>query len=60
LLEYYEDHKVELYNLAEDLGERNNLAEGRPNVLKQMRDQLSVWREQVNAQAPTPNPDWRK
>lgn len=35
--------KKELYNLARDPGEVNNLAKDKPEVLKQMHDKWSLW-----------------
>lgn len=56
LLEYYEDGHVELYNLADDLGETNNLAESMPRRADKLRGQLASWREAVDAQMPAVNP----
>lgn len=56
LIEFYEDHHVELYNLAEDLGETRNLAAARPEKARQMRGMLAAWRQAVGAQMPTLNP----
>jgi arylsulfatase A-like enzyme len=56
LLEYFEDNRVELYNLARDIGERNNLASQMPEKAEQLRRRLHAWREDVNAQIPAPNP----
>ena len=53
LLEYLEDNRLELYNLREDPGEKNNLAEQAPMQAEKMRKKLYSWRESVNAQMPT-------
>ncbi len=58
LLEYFEDRRIELYNLADDPAEQNNLAQDKPDLARRLRDQLSTWRESVNAQKPTSNPEW--
>ena len=60
LLEYYEDSRLELYNLRADLSEQNNLAEQMPERAKQMRAQLHAWRKAVDAQMPTVNPNPRR
>jgi len=60
LLEYFEDRRVELYDLAEDPGERKNLEQDRPDLARRLRDQLNVWRESVQAQTPVPNPKWEE
>ena len=41
--------KVELYNLAEDLGEKKDLAQIRPERLKMLEDELSAWERDVSA-----------
>ena len=46
------------YNLADDIGEDNNLAGKMPERAKQMQQMLARWREDVNANMPKPNPDF--
>ena len=58
LIEFYEDMHVELYNLAEDIGERNDLTGANPRKADELREQLQAWRESVGAQMPTANPDY--
>lgn len=53
LHEYYEDGTLELYNLKDDLGERNNLALQRPDMVKKLHDELLRWQKQVKAPIPT-------
>lgn len=52
LIEFFEDGTLELYNLADDIGEKNNLVEAQPEVAKRLHDALVAWREQVNAPMP--------
>lgn len=59
LLEYFEDRRTELYNLAADPSERNNLAEAEPARAKAMRRKLTDWRREVKAQIPEANPGFR-
>jgi uncharacterized sulfatase len=59
LIEYFEDERVELYNLKTDIGESNNLAEKMSKKAKELRDRLHSWRRTVNAQMPVPNPKYR-
>ena len=59
LLEYYEDNRVELFNLKEDLGETTDLASQHPQRTTQLRKQLQRWRDEVGAHEPTPNPGFR-
>jgi len=58
LIEFFEGNRLELYNLREDVGEKNNLASEKPELAKQLRDKLDRWRKSVNARIPTPNPDY--
>ncbi|MHC4433877.1 MAG: sulfatase, partial [Planctomycetota bacterium] len=50
--------ELELYNLKQDIGERNNLAQSMPKKTRQLKDILSTWRNTVNAQMLAPNPDY--
>jgi arylsulfatase A-like enzyme len=58
LIEFYEDDHVELYNLADDLGETRDLARSLRDKAAALRRQLHDWRQSVGAQMPTPNPDY--
>jgi arylsulfatase A len=58
LIEFYADHHVELYNLRDDGRERNNLAEASPDLVKSLREELHAWLRSVDAQMPTPNPNY--
>ncbi|MEF8796387.1 MAG: sulfatase [Salinivenus sp.] len=54
LLKFYEGPRVELYNLAEDLGETNNLADERPEKREQLLTRLNEWLQARDAPLPTP------
>ena len=56
LIEFFEDGHLELYNLARDLGERDNLAARDPRRAAQLRGMLAQWRESVHASMPAVNP----
>lgn len=58
LLEWQEDGRVELFNLAQDLGERQDLAAREPQRVAQLRDELRAWQKHVGAKAPTPNANY--
>jgi arylsulfatase A-like enzyme len=58
LIEWYEDMRVELFNLSDDPGERHDLATAMPDKTAALRRQLHDWRESVKAAMPTPNPDY--
>jgi arylsulfatase A-like enzyme len=55
LIEYFEDNHLELYNLKNDLGEKNNLAAKNPAKAKELHDKLIAWRKEMKAPMPTPN-----
>ncbi len=60
LIEYFEDGRLELYNLADDLSERNNLADSQPERAQAMRQMMVNWRRETNAAMPTgQNPRYR-
>jgi arylsulfatase A-like enzyme len=56
LLEFFEESRVELYNLSDDLGEQRNLATVDPGRTEDLQQQLQQWRSEVDAQLPEPNP----
>jgi arylsulfatase A len=58
LIEFYEDGRLELYNLAKDIRESNNLAERDPKRAKALHEMLKKWRASVDAAMPTPNPNY--
>jgi len=58
LIEFFEDAAPELYNLRDDIGERNNLAANMPGKTTELHRKLAAWRQSVNAAMPTPNPDF--
>jgi arylsulfatase A-like enzyme len=53
LIEFFEDGNLELYNLKNDIGEKNNLAEKKPEKTKELHRILIEWRKSVNAPVPT-------
>jgi arylsulfatase A-like enzyme len=60
LLQYYEDDRVELYNLVVDPGERSDLSKEKPAVADRLQQRLQNWLNEVGAQMPEPNPTWKK
>ena len=63
LVEYFEEagklDGVELYNLAADPGEANNLADTRPEIRDRLLSKLHHWQQQVDAPVPaTRNPEY--
>jgi arylsulfatase A len=56
LLKFYEDDSVKLFDLAEDAGERNDLAARRPAEAARLRARLDRHLADVGGQLPTVNP----
>jgi hypothetical protein len=56
LLKFYEDDSVKLFDLAEDAGERTDLAARRPAEAAQLRERLEKCLADVHAQLPAVNP----
>ena len=56
LIEFFEDNRIELYDLENDPGERQNISEEYPGVVKKLKNLLDSWRDSVNAKFPDPNP----
>ena len=49
LIERYEDGRIHLFDLNNDPGERNDIAEMNPKTVLSMRTKLHKWYKQVNA-----------
>jgi hypothetical protein len=58
LIEYYENNRVQLFNLGTDPSERNDLAGTQPEKVQELRTMLYAWRKDVNAEMPSPNPNF--
>jgi arylsulfatase A len=64
LIEWFDEsicgpgNEFELYNLKEDIGERNNLAKQMPGRVENLKRMLYKWRSEVEAQMLTLNPDY--
>ena len=60
LIEFFEDGRIELYNIDRDISEKNDLAEKMPEKAKELHVLLRNWRKSVNAKVPTQlNPNYR-
>jgi arylsulfatase A-like enzyme len=55
LIEWFEDDKMELYNLAADIGEQTNLIDSEPERARQLHGKVLAWRKSVGAKMPTAN-----
>lgn len=58
LIEFFEDGRLELYNLREDVGEEHNLAGELPELAAELQALLAGWRADCEARIPEVNPNW--
>ncbi len=54
LIEWLEDGRMELYNVVEDLGEKNNLVRSLPDKAAELKDKVAAWRKELGAPLPPP------
>jgi arylsulfatase A-like enzyme len=52
LLEYFENGTVQLFDLQNDLGEKNDLSKSKPEMTKKLLKLLHDWRKEVDAKMP--------
>lgn len=55
LIESAEDGHLELYDLADDIGEQHNLAAAQPDKATELKQALHAWRDSLGARLATPN-----
>tara|TARA_R110002049_G_scaffold263116_1_gene439275 strand:- start:47823 stop:49190 length:1368 start_codon:yes stop_codon:yes gene_type:complete len=60
LIEYFEDGKLELYNLNQDVNETTDLSKTNPKKTEELAQRLHDWRKEVDAQIPTENPNYNQ
>lgn len=58
LIEFFEDSRLELYDLESDIGESINLASDLPAKTEELHRDLKQWRSAVGAQQMAPNPEY--
>ena len=56
LIYYYDPMKIELYQLAKDIGEQHNLVEDKPEITGQLLRELKEHLEETGARKPLPKP----
>lgn len=59
LIEFYESNTVELYNLSEDLSERNELSQKYPEKVAALEQRLHELQQSMNANRAEPNPNYQ-
>ena len=55
LMEFFEDGRLELYNLKDDIGEAKNLAAANPEKARELHAKMMAWREAIKAPMPSKN-----
>ena len=55
LMEFFEDGRLELYNLKDDIGETKNLTKAMPDKTSELHAKMLAWREAIKAPMPTKN-----
>ena len=58
LIHFFENDRVELYNLKDDVGETRDRAQSEPRRAGELRAKLNAWRAGVGAQLPSNNPGY--
>ncbi|MFL2913119.1 MAG: sulfatase [Opitutales bacterium] len=59
LIKFYDQEKVELYNLKKDPSEKKDLAKKNSEKSKELEYKLIAWQKQMNAKLPEPNPNYK-
>jgi arylsulfatase A-like enzyme len=59
LIHYWEDGRNELYDLANDIGEQNDLSAKKPKRTEELWVELKQWLAATGAKIPLPNPDFQ-
>ncbi|AQQ10392.1 Arylsulfatase [Sedimentisphaera cyanobacteriorum] len=60
LILWYEDNRKELFNLREDIGEKNNIADKKPEITDRLFNKLLNWFKEVDAEMPQLNPGYKQ
>lgn len=53
LIEHFEDDRIELYNLREDIGEKNDVSKVLEDKKEEFLSELHKWQDEVGARMPT-------
>ena len=58
LIHHLDNNSMLLYNLADDIGETTDLSSTQVEKTEELFDLLELWREEVGAEFPLPNPEF--
>lgn len=53
LIDFYTQNRVELYDVVNDPGEKNNLAQAKPDMVKALMGDIAQWRKDLNVNMPS-------
>jgi hypothetical protein len=60
LIWFYEDERLELYDIKKDLGENHDLATESPQKAAELKRLLDDWLEEIGAGMPASNPAFKE
>jgi arylsulfatase A-like enzyme len=60
LIEFFEDGRLELYNLKDDIGEKTDFSKKLPDQVKELHRKLVDWRQKTKAAMPKAKGDAKK
>ena len=58
LIKRYDGKPFELFNLKNDLSEKNDLSQDMPEKVKELNEEIMIWLRKTNAKIPRANPDF--
>jgi len=59
LIEWYEEKRIELYQLSEDIEEAHDLAAAHQDKAQELHGKLDAWRKALKVAMPVPNPKYQ-
>jgi arylsulfatase A len=58
LVKYFEDGRLELFDVKKDISEGRNIVAEKPAVARRLSEKLAAWQKEVGAKMPTRNTDY--
>ena len=58
LIEFFEDGRLELYDLGNDIAEKHDIAQEEQELASRMHGMLKSWQVEVQAKFPAVNPEY--
>jgi len=60
MIHFFEDDRIELYNLKTDINESHDLSKEMPDLAAKLSASLEDWRISIEAKIPQPNLNWKE